>query len=96
MQINTLMTSSEIKRSRNLAKSENSNSLGKKSTRCSTIDVLAFIRHKINRNDPGKNIYWDLCLCCQFFVLKILENAVLKFKNPDLMAPKAVMPHLSL
>ena len=61
MQNITLTTLSEVKRSRNLAISENSNSLGKKSTRFLRIDVFAFSRHKINRNDPDvENIYWNL------------------------------------
>jgi len=54
MQNITLTTLSEVK-------SENSNSLGKKSTRFLRIDVFAFSRHKINRNDPDvENIYWNL------------------------------------
>jgi len=59
MQINTSMTSSEVKRSRNLAENENSKSLRKKSTSCFPI-VFAFLKHEINKKDPDKNIYWNL------------------------------------
>jgi len=57
MQTNTLMRSLEVKRSRNLDENENLKSLGKKSTRFLRIDVFAFLRHKVNRNDLDETIY---------------------------------------
>jgi len=75
MQINALITSSEVRRSWNLAISENSNTLGKKYTRFFRIDVFAFPRHKINRNDPDENIYLEfMAFCSQFLKLKITKN----------------------
>jgi len=69
MQINALITSSEVRRSWNLAISENSN------TRFFRIDVFAFPRHKINRNDPDENIYLEfMAFCSQFLKLKITKN----------------------
>jgi len=76
MQINTLMTSSEVKRARNLAISENWNAHVKKSTRFLRIDIFAFARHKINRSDPDENIYWNLrpFPVNIFFELKVTKN----------------------
>jgi len=51
------MTSSEVKRSHNLAENENLKSLGKKSSlKFLRTDVFVFLRHEINRNDPNENI----------------------------------------
>ena len=75
MKINTLMTSSEVKRSRNFAENENLKSLGKKSTRFLTTDVFAFPRHKINRSDPDEYIYWNLWpFTAKVFELTTTEN----------------------
>ena len=76
MQINAMMTSSEVKRSRSLAKSESSNnSFGKNAlTVWEQLTFFAFPRHKVNGNDPGENIYWDSRPSAAIFCIKNTEN----------------------
>jgi len=96
MQINTSMTSSEVKRSRNLAEMKIRSRLRKKSSFCFRTDVFAFLRHEINRNDLDQNIYWNLWpFAVNFFWINNNEKWS-RFENPTLTAPNAVMPPLSL
>jgi len=69
------MTSSEVKRSRNLAEKWKFGVTWEKSTRCFRTDVFASSRQKINRNDPDENISWNLWpFTADFFELTITKN----------------------
>ena len=92
MQINTLMTSSEVKRSRNLPKSENSNSLGKITLNVWELMFLHSEGTKEIETILSKIFLEFMAFCCHFFCIKMSKNGAVS-KTDSYGSKSSIMPH---